>query len=235
PIKLLVARRLGRPEDEADVHHNVDEERLWAEERSQVAARLAPQGERSAGVHQYVAQRRLAGPVIPAQVRGEEQEAEIVNGPVEPPPFQRPAQALGLVAPLRVAGVLVQQPQNAGKEPLAPVGPALAFLSPGAADSVHRRVAGMVGQNAPGLGCSEGEGALERGRKIGAHWIGWVSHDFWVRMILKATEYQGNENQGTGKQGSSFGEEPSSRVNVLKLSPQSPERKRRVQRTRRLR
>src|SRR5262249_9665751 len=45
----LVARVARRPEDDADIHHDVNKERMWAEKGSEVAAHLASQGERAAG------------------------------------------------------------------------------------------------------------------------------------------------------------------------------------------
>src|SRR5204863_4170845 len=73
----VVAGGVGGVEDQSDVHHDVDEQRLRPDERGQVATRPAAQGERAAGLDQYVEAVAVAGQVVLAQVGREEEEAEV--------------------------------------------------------------------------------------------------------------------------------------------------------------
>ncbi len=56
----IVARSIGGPEDDADVHHHVDEQRLRPDERCEIAALLPPQSQRPPCVDQHVAQGDIA-------------------------------------------------------------------------------------------------------------------------------------------------------------------------------
>src|SRR5213078_1629882 len=48
----VVVGGIGGPKDDADVHHDVDEERLRTDERGQIAAFLPAQGQSSACLNQ---------------------------------------------------------------------------------------------------------------------------------------------------------------------------------------
>src|SRR5262249_7755559 len=65
--------------------------------------------------------------------------------------------------PFGVAGGLVQQPEDAGVEALAPVRPALALAAPLAADGVHGDVAGVRGDEAAALFGGDVEGGAVAG------------------------------------------------------------------------
>src|SRR5262245_8776678 len=65
---LLVPGFIRGPEDDADVHHDVDEQRLRADERREIAALLPAQGQRPAGFDQHLAQARIVGQAIPAEI-----------------------------------------------------------------------------------------------------------------------------------------------------------------------
>ncbi len=79
--------------------------------------------------------------------------------------FQRPCIEFRLPAPLGLAGVFVEQPEDSGEETFAPVGPALAFPVPAAADGVHGRVTRIVGDDVSRLFGSEIEGGFELGEQ----------------------------------------------------------------------
>src|SRR5439155_24625765 len=80
--ELLVAGRIGGPEDQTNVHHDVDEQRLRTDERRQVAALLPAEGQRAAGFDQHVTEARITSQAVPAQISRKEDEAEVVNVPV---------------------------------------------------------------------------------------------------------------------------------------------------------
>ena len=104
----VVAGGVGRVQDQADVHHHVDEQRLRANKRRQIATRLASQCQRAAGLDQRVPAARIAGQVVLAEEGGKEQESEVVDRSVVLPFLQRPRQFTGGVGPPRLARVPVQ-------------------------------------------------------------------------------------------------------------------------------
>src|SRR5262245_17579081 len=114
--------------------------------------------------------------MVPAQIRRKEQEAEIVDGAVMAARRQRARVAFSQRSPFSVASVFVQQPEDAGKESLAPAGPALAFAVPASADGIHRRVAGIGSDDAPGLGCGEIDGVCQCRQQGIAAAYGWLWH-----------------------------------------------------------
>src|SRR5262245_4548874 len=147
----LVVGRVRRPQDDADVHHDVDEQRLRSDERREIAAHLAAEGERAARIDQNVTQPRIAGEVIPAEIGREEQKAEVVHIAVKAAPLERPAIALRLLAPKRLLRVLVEQTENAGMKAFAAARTALALLAPQALNSVNRVVNRVVYSQPPAL------------------------------------------------------------------------------------
>src|SRR5438132_4262380 len=54
--ELLVAGLVRCPQDDADVHHDVDEQRLWPDERRQITPLLAPQRQSPAGSDENIVQ-----------------------------------------------------------------------------------------------------------------------------------------------------------------------------------
>src|SRR5262249_24449334 len=67
-----VAGSVGRVDDNADVHHYVDEQRLGADERREITALLSAQGEGTPGLNQPVAAVGFPEQVVLAQVGREE-------------------------------------------------------------------------------------------------------------------------------------------------------------------
>src|SRR5262245_37284764 len=74
-----VAGLASRIEDKSDVHHNVDEQRLVRDKRSEILALLLkPQGERLARLHQNLVEPHLRRQLIPAKVCRKKNKPEIV-------------------------------------------------------------------------------------------------------------------------------------------------------------
>src|SRR5262245_35625282 len=90
----------------------------------------------------------LARQVVLTQIGREEEKAQVVDVAVVLPRLKAPAERASRPEPRRVAGRAMQQPEDAGKEALAPVRPALAFAIPLPADGVHRQVTGILLQDA---------------------------------------------------------------------------------------
>src|SRR5262249_27108045 len=68
----------------------------------------------------------------------------------------------GMSPPEVVARVAIEQPQDAGEKALAPVSPALTFAIPLSACGVHRSVAGIRVEDAPGLNSGEIQSSGQR-------------------------------------------------------------------------
>ncbi len=99
-----------------------------------------------------------------------------MHGAIVSARFQLPTVLLGECAICPIVCVLIQQPQNAGKEAFAPVRPAFAFAAPFAADGVHRYVAGMLGKDAVRLRGRKAEGILKPGQESLAFRFGRFDH-----------------------------------------------------------
>src|SRR5262249_51896391 len=175
-MERLIAGLLGGPEDDADVHHDVDEQRVRPDEGGEVAALLPAQRERLSGLDRHLPYVCAAAEVEPAQVGGREKEAQVMHGAVESPRLQGAAERLCRAAPGFVFGVFVEHPQDAGEEALAPVRPALALAAPLAADSVHRGLTGIDVEDASRLAASEVEGVRQRRQKRLAAWFVVARH-----------------------------------------------------------
>ena len=110
-----VAGVTAGPQHQADVHHDVDEQRCWTEERAEIAALLPALGQCSACGDQHVAQLDVARQAILAQIGREEDKAEIVDRLIVLARLQAMAQFAGRTEPLVIFRVLVEQPEQAGK------------------------------------------------------------------------------------------------------------------------
>ena len=125
-------------ENDADVHHDVDEQRIFRNEGTQVRALLAEaQRQRAARLNQNGAQGRIGGQRVPAAVGGGEQESEVVHVAVELARLQAPGVPLGRRAPGFVAA-RAQYPHDARQKPVAPVGPRRPVVLPLALLGVDR-------------------------------------------------------------------------------------------------
>src|SRR5262249_13134393 len=97
----LVARLESSVKDHADIHHDVYEERRGFDERAQILALLhKTHGHSLAGLNQQGLDAPLrAAQTEPAQMSRKEEKAEVVNGPVVLPFFERRGVGDGLVEP----------------------------------------------------------------------------------------------------------------------------------------
>ncbi len=177
-----IVGRVGRPEDNADVHHDVDEQRIRSHEGSQVTALLPAQRQRSACFDQDVAQALVPGQAVPAQVRGQEEEAEVMDVAIEPARLQWPRVVFRQRAPLGLAGLLVQEPKDAGKKAFAPGRPTLAFAVPAPLHGVHRRVARVSRDNAASLARGELQRPVQIRKQVFAKRARRVRHDCLFRV-----------------------------------------------------
>ena len=156
-----VAGFLGGVEDDADVHHDVDEKALRPHEGGQVSALFAEaRTGGSASLDEDAALGLVAVLVVPALPAGPEEEAEVMDAGVGHTVFDEAAVVDGALAEPWVAGLLVDEPELAGQEALAPVGPGLAAVQPLAALGVEREVIRMVGDEVAQLARGQVEGGL---------------------------------------------------------------------------
>ena len=164
PQEVLVARRPGGFEDDPDVHHDVDEARVCADERAQVAALLVePQRHRAPGVDDRVLLGRIAGRLEPSLPRRDEQEAEVVDRAIVLARLDQEAVLLGLLAPPGVTRPAGDDPDQAAEEPFGPIGPRLVLDVPAAADRVDRKRPGLCRHESPDLAAGEAERFLGSG------------------------------------------------------------------------
>ncbi len=150
-----IARFTRGIKNDADVHHDVDEERILADERAQVLpVLLEAQRLGFARLNQRLFELGILRQAIPAVIRGHEDEAEIVNIAIVLARGERRGVAHGLFQPefvivsggsrgARRQAPAVEDPHHAGKKPVAPVGPYLAFVLPFPFGGVHRIEARM--------------------------------------------------------------------------------------------
>ncbi len=142
--QLLVARLLRRVEDDAHVHHDVNEQAIIGHEGTQVLSLLLEaQRQGATGFDDNLVDLRIAGQVIPALPGRPEEEAQIVHVAIGLAVFDQPRIVLGFGAPVGIVRVPIEQPELAGQEPFAPVRPCLAAVLPLAADGVHGKIIGV--------------------------------------------------------------------------------------------
>lgn len=84
-----------------------------------------------------------------------------MDGAVALAVFDQPAVVLGFLAPVRLPGMLVHQPELPPQEPLAPVGPRFTIVLPLSFLRIDREAVGVVFNQAPKLFPSEIEGGIE--------------------------------------------------------------------------
>ena len=150
-----IARLARGIEDDPDVHHDVDEERILADERAQVLpVLLETQRLGFARLNQRILQLGILRQAIPAVIGGHEDEAQIVNVAIMLA-RRRAEWCSEWPAPARICPAttrcrsphgqvpLVEDPHHSGKKSVAPVGPNLAFVLPFAVGGVHRIEARM--------------------------------------------------------------------------------------------
>ena len=130
---------MSRVENDADVHHDVDEYRILADERTQVLPFFAePQRHGLSRLDEHLIHLRVFGDLVPAMVSREENEAQIVHIPVVLSRLERLGILDRLVQP--VFGVLtglavdssidsaarepaMEDPHHPRQEAVAPMGP----------------------------------------------------------------------------------------------------------------
>src|SRR5262245_28341332 len=156
--ELLIIRLLCRIKNNADVHHNVDEQAFRRNEGAQILALfLETQRECAAGVNHRLMDGRVPGEIVPAFPRGEKEKAEIVNVAIVFAVFQQAGVMLGLVAPPLFPILGIDQPQLSAEKTLAPIRPRFAAMLPPAPHRVHRKKVGMGAQQMAQLLLCEGE------------------------------------------------------------------------------
>ncbi len=142
--QILVAGLEGGVEDDAHVHHDVDEEALVGDEGAQVLALLLEAfGQRLAGLDHDVVGLLIFVDVIPTFPGRPEDEAQIVYAAVGLAMLDQTGVMLGPVQPIDIGGVLIEQPHLAAQKTFTPVGPGLAIVFPLAVLGVHGEVVRM--------------------------------------------------------------------------------------------
>ena len=183
PQEVLVAGRPSGFEDDPDVHHDVDEAGVGADERAQVAALLVePQCHRAPGVDDRVLLGRIARGLEPSLPGRDEQEAEVMDGAIVLARLDQEAVALGLLAPPGVTRPAGDDPDQAAEEPLGPVGPRLVLDVPAAADRVDRERAGLCRHESLDLAAGEAERFLGSGFEAARERRG-LDERPWVRSL----------------------------------------------------
>jgi len=152
-----IPRLAGGVENDADVHHDVNEQRLFGYERAQVLAFLAEaQREGASRLDDDIPGGGFAGKVVPAAKGGHEDEAEVVHIAVVLARLERLGIAQRLLEPpgcFRTAGrvPLVEDPHHAGQKPVAPAGPGGQIVAPAPPVGVHGVEIGLALDEAANL------------------------------------------------------------------------------------
>ena len=154
-LQVRVVFLLGRIEDDANIHHDVDEQAVLGQERAQVLALwLEPQRQGLPGLNNHRLHRRVAGQVVPALPGGPEEETQVMNAAVCLAGLDQAGVMFGSLPPARVAGVLVQQPQLPAQKAFAPVGPGFALEVPFSLEGIQGEEIGVLESQAIELpGC----------------------------------------------------------------------------------
>ncbi len=122
--EFFVACLPGGVEDHRHVHHDVDEQGIGGQKRAEILAPLhEPRGQGTARLDEHFVERRLAGQLVPRQIRIEEDEAQVVDVAVEFAVFQEARVVLGPLTPGRIAAIAKEPPHHAGEKAACPVGP----------------------------------------------------------------------------------------------------------------
>ena len=151
--EVFVAGFLGCIEDDGDIHHDVDEQRLRRDERAQVLSLLhEPHRQSPPRLNQHGLNIRPAGQLQPRKVRAKEDESQVMHVPVMLSVLQQPGVVLRPLPPRRVlwrsqaaAGFPpVELPHHSRQEPAGPIGPQLAAVMPFAAGGIDGKKVWML-------------------------------------------------------------------------------------------
>jgi hypothetical protein len=168
--ELGVPGALGGVEDDADVHHDVDEQAVGGQEAAQVPALVVePQRHGPSGLYDRSVVSGVPGGLVPAPPGGPEQEAEVVDVAVVLPVLDERAVVLGEATQVRASGPDGEHPELAAEEALAPVGPRLAGQVPAAAGRVERERVRVRGDEPGHLRLRGGPGPLRAGAVAVGH------------------------------------------------------------------
>ncbi len=185
----LIRRLARRVKHDPDIHHDIDEQRILADERLDVSTLLLePGGERLSCLNEHLIQRGILGQPVPAVVRGEEYKAQVVNLGIELPGLQRLRVTLGLLAP--VAGVLrarlgaaVENPHHPRQKAVAPVCPRGTLVFPLSVLRIHRAEAGILLDQFAHLLLRHLKGVVEYRSRVVAE----MNHFFSIFSVRKVT------------------------------------------------
>src|SRR5215211_2417760 len=148
----------------ADVHHDVDEDRIRRQERAQILApSVEPSGHRLPALDDYLAAGVVAGQLPPLLPGRTQYETKIMNLVVVLTFLDELAVVLGARPPLLPKPQLVEQPHLTAEEAFAPVGPGFLAVLPAALVGVEREVVGMVGGQPLYFASGDIEGGVGRG------------------------------------------------------------------------
>ncbi len=175
-LKRCVFALLRGVKDNAHIHHNIDEQAVFRQERAHVLPLLfEAQAHCSPGLDQHVVQGRISAQVVPALVGRPKQKAQVMHISIQLTRLDQAAVMLCPCPPFFLPGMLIKQPQLPAQEPLAPVRPALAIQIPLTSTGVHGKLVGVLGHQAVQLARRENKGLF----------IAWIdagfSHHFSYR------------------------------------------------------
>ena len=143
--QCLIARLVGRIENQRDIHHDVDEQRLWTNKAAQVLTVFSEtHGQRPTGLNQNLVQLFVVGQTVPRAIRVQEDEAQVMHVAIVLPVFQQPGIVFSLLPPNGIATSQMELPHHAGQKTAGPIGPQLALVTPAAIDRVDRKEVGMT-------------------------------------------------------------------------------------------
>ena len=147
--------------NDADVHHDVDEDRIRRQEGTQKPARgVEPGGHSLATLNDHLPAGVVPGELPPLLPRRAQYETKIVNLIVVLTLLDELAVPLGAGPPVLAESQLIEQPHLAAQETFAPVGPGFLAMLPAALVGVEREVIGIVPSQPRHLAGGDLEGSV---------------------------------------------------------------------------
>src|SRR5215207_4275724 len=143
-------------EDDADIHHDVDEATLWCHEGPQVLPVLIePQTHRPASLDHPRLERFIPCPVKPSLPCWPEDKPQVVDTCIVLALFDEQRIVLGSLTPVLIVAASGEDPHHAAEESFAPVRPCLTTVLPLAIFGIEREIIRVITDQRPHLRLSE--------------------------------------------------------------------------------